>query len=65
VVVERLEGCGEGDRGILPVRAWEWHRERLLRARYKHPSSVMVRGRRIEEVLGMSGFLSSMRCVEV
>lgn len=44
-MVETLPGCGkEGEVGVK-VNAGEWQRERLLRARYKHPSSVAARAR--------------------
>lgn len=41
VLIETLPGC-EGD---VKVVAGDWQRERLLRARYKHPSSVKARER--------------------
>lgn len=45
VTIETLPGCEkEGDEGIK-VNAGEWQRERLLRARYKHPSSIAARAR--------------------
>lgn len=45
VMIETLPGCGRvGEEGVK-VRAGEWQRERLLRARYKHPSSVAARER--------------------
>ncbi|KUJ13015.1 Clavaminate synthase-like protein [Mollisia scopiformis] len=44
-VVETVPGCEvEGEEGVRVV-AGEWQRERLLRARYKHPSSVAARAR--------------------
>lgn len=45
VMIETLPGCGKvGEEGIK-VKAGNWQRERLLRARYKHPSSVAARER--------------------
>ncbi|KAE8441099.1 hypothetical protein EG329_005866 [Mollisiaceae sp. DMI_Dod_QoI] len=45
VLIETLPGCEiEGKEGVR-VNAGDWQRERLLRARYKHPSSVAARAR--------------------
>jgi len=45
VVIDTLPGCKvEGHEGVRVV-AGDWQRERLLRARYKHPSSVKARER--------------------
>jgi isopenicillin N synthase-like dioxygenase len=47
VMIETLPGCEAGAEGgkMTPIRAGDWHLERLLRARYKHPSSVAARAR--------------------
>ncbi|TVY55199.1 putative 2-oxoglutarate-dependent dioxygenase [Lachnellula suecica] len=45
VLVETLPGCGVVGEERVSVVAGEWQRERLLRARYKHPSSVAARER--------------------
>ena len=47
VWIETVPSCRrEGDGGVMkPVKAGDWNRERLLRARYKHPSSVAARER--------------------
>lgn len=44
VMIETLPGCeGEGGEKMVPIRAGDWQHERLLRARYKHPSSIAAR----------------------
>lgn len=46
VMIETLPTCvREGKPAMKPIVAGEWYRERLLRARYKHPSSVAARAR--------------------
>lgn len=46
VLIETLPTCvSEGKPAMKPIAAGDWHRERLLRARYKHPSSVAARAR--------------------
>lgn len=45
-LIETLPTClEEGEKGMLPMSAGKWQLERLLRARYKHPSSVAARAR--------------------
>lgn len=44
VMIETLPGCEVVGKEVR-VNAGEWQRERLLRARYKHPSSVAARER--------------------
>jgi isopenicillin N synthase-like dioxygenase len=46
VMIETVPMCIKKDEeGMKPIKAGDWQRERLLRARYKHPSSVAARAR--------------------
>ena len=48
VWIETVPTCidaGERRGKMTPVNAGDWQRERLLRARYKHPSSVAAKKR--------------------
>jgi isopenicillin N synthase-like dioxygenase len=46
VMIETVPTCiKKGEGGMKPIKAGDWQRERLLRARYKHPSSVAARAR--------------------
>jgi isopenicillin N synthase-like dioxygenase len=46
VMIETVPTCIKaGEEGMKPIKAGDWQRERLLRARYKHPSSVAARTR--------------------
>jgi isopenicillin N synthase-like dioxygenase len=46
VMIETLPTCvKEGEEVMKPIVAGDWQRERLLRARYKHPSSVAARAK--------------------
>jgi hypothetical protein len=45
-MLETLPTCiKEGKESMKPILAGDWQRERLLRARYKHPSSITARAR--------------------
>jgi len=46
VMIETLPTCVSAEQpAMVPIRAGDWQLERLLRARYKHPSSVAARAR--------------------
>ena len=46
VMIETIPSCVTTEKPAMkPIKAGDWNRERLLRARYKHPSSVAARAR--------------------
>jgi isopenicillin N synthase-like dioxygenase len=46
VMIETFPTCiTEEKKAMVPIRAGDWQRERLLRARYKHPSTIAARAR--------------------
>lgn len=45
VMIETVPTCVGESGGMKPVNAGEWQLERLLRARYKHPSSIAARAK--------------------
>jgi isopenicillin N synthase-like dioxygenase len=46
VMIETLPTCAkDGEEKMKPIKAGDWQRERLLRARYKHPSSIAAKAR--------------------
>jgi isopenicillin N synthase-like dioxygenase len=46
VMIETIPSCVSAEQPAMkPIKAGDWNRERLLRARYKHPSSVAARAR--------------------
>lgn len=46
VMIDTIPSCITPEKPAMkPIKAGDWNRERLLRARYKHPSSVAARAR--------------------